>query len=160
MKEQAHADPAQAIFGKTHIIRLVAVRKKQRAELQRRAIENLWSTKRLEAEIRKSFGSRRDGGRRPRIASDKEGLYTQLEKMCEHWRRWIDEFSKKPPDSSRRQIWLHDLPVPHRKQLKQAGKFLRILQEDVSRELQILRPSREARAPFRLKDEAKPTKKS
>jgi hypothetical protein len=82
--------PAGAIFGRTHVIRILSVPKKQRWEVQKMAIENGWSTSKLEAHIATQFGSRRDGGRNPEVPEDLESVLVQLEGLCEGWRRWVE----------------------------------------------------------------------
>lgn len=89
-EEQMEQDERLAIFGQTHIIRLLSVHPRQRrAALQRECIRKGWSTSKLEAEIAKRFGTRRQGGRTRRVpANDSAALLTQLEALCERWRRW------------------------------------------------------------------------
>ncbi|MGI8423322.1 MAG: hypothetical protein ACR2NO_04310 [Chloroflexota bacterium] len=85
---QANASDARIVFGVSHLVRLLSVAKNRRAALQRRAIKDGWSITALELEIAARYGTRKAGGRRRRIPRDPAGLLTQLEGMCEAWRRW------------------------------------------------------------------------
>jgi len=77
-----------AIFGKSHLIRLLAVNKSERAELQESAITKGWTFYKLGAEISKRFGRRRAGGKRPRSPDDVKDVYEQIESRCIAWSRW------------------------------------------------------------------------
>ena len=93
---QPGQDDGLAVFGRTHVIRLLSVRPRStRAKLQRMAVVNGWSTSRLEAEIARRFGTRRDGGRRRAIPADAVGLLTQVEGMCETWGRLVAATDRK-----------------------------------------------------------------
>ncbi|MFL5329220.1 MAG: hypothetical protein ACJ8C4_09910 [Gemmataceae bacterium] len=80
----------RSVFGRTHLIRLLSVpQKRVREALQHAAIEQGWSLASLESAIAVRFGSRRAGGRAPKVPRTVKELYGQLEQRCESWNRWL-----------------------------------------------------------------------
>lgn len=139
-----------AIFGRTHLIRLLSVPKKQRAKVQAAAIENGWSTAELEAHIASRFGSRRDGGRKRRVPSDLPGVLVQLEGLCEGWRRWaevvVGDESDQQQRKGRKRV---ELPTELFQLVLAATKAIADLHDEVNGELQTRRPKRGVRKRFR-----------
>lgn len=88
-----HADVCR--FGKTHIIRMLTVPRKDRASLQVAAVKEGWTVFRLQTEISRRFGARRPGGRYPAVAPDPGGVYVQLDRMAEQWRRYVAALKKE-----------------------------------------------------------------
>lgn len=149
---QIHQDEDKAVFTRSHLIRVLSVRpKRRRRAFQREVIENGWSYAEMEAEIAKRFGSRRHGGRKPRLPRDKAGLLVQVEGTCESWRRWDEAFSALVNDDK------HILPAAIQGQIKAVSKDLRKLHLAVIEQLKELHPEREVRIVFR--DEETPRKK-
>lgn len=138
------------VFGRTHLIRLLSVPKKQRAMVQASAIENGWSTAELEAHIATRFGSRRDGGRRRRVPSDVSGVLVQLDGLCEGWRRWAEAVvGDEHSDQKRRVLKRVELPTGLLESVLTATAAITHLHDKVNRELQTRRPERAVRKRFR-----------
>ena len=73
----------------SHFVKLVSVPKgKARDKLTTKAIENRWSTHRLQAEIVALLGRRQIGGRKPGIAIGDE-FEAELTKTLWSWDRWL-----------------------------------------------------------------------
>ncbi len=139
-----------AVFGRTHLIRLLSVPKKQRAKVQTLAIENGWSTAELEAHIAARFGSRRDGGRKRRVPSDLSGVLVQLEGLCEGWRRWAEAVVGDESDDHECQVRKRiELPTGLLDSVLAATRAIADLHDEVHRELQTRRPKRAVRRRFR-----------
>jgi hypothetical protein len=129
-------------WGIKHLVIIIRVPKAdgQRGEVQRRAIEGGWTTAQLEAEVRRRFGRRRAGGRKPAVMPDVEGLLSQLEGMCERWSRLHAELTDQDqPGASH--PGLRDLPKAVRQKLGDATEALRQLQLAVDRQLKKRRRS-------------------
>ena len=147
LEVQPGQDDSLAVFGKTHVIRLLTVRpKRTRAALQRRAVELGWSSKRLAAEVAARFGARRGGGRRRSAPADPLLLLGQAERLCEEWRRWlrlVDPGGAGPATRrGPRRITLAYLPDDLSEKLRAAGKALAKVQTAVSCEMGRMRPMR------------------
>jgi hypothetical protein len=141
------------VFGRTHLIRLLSVPKKQRTKVQTAAIENGWSTAELEAHIATRFGSRRDGGRKRRVPSDLPGVLVQLEGLCEGWRRWAEVVVGYEGDDQERQVRKRvELPTELLSSVLAATKAIAELHAEVNDELQTRRPKRAVRKRFRGED--------
>lgn len=140
-----------AVFGRTHLIRLLSVTKHRRAGLQAAAVRGGWSTAELEAQIAARYGSRRDGGRRRRLPSDVLGLLAQVERLCESWRRWValvtpaaaGQASKAAAPS------LDGLPADVRRRVRDADAAMAKLHVAATEELTARRPGRTVRHQFR-----------
>jgi hypothetical protein len=147
---QLTQDDRKAVFGTSHLLRLLTVRpRRRRAALQRRAIEGGWSVSELKLHIAKSFGTRRDGGRRRRIPSDRTALLAQLERMAEEWRRWQAELSREPGPGAAGHVLLADLTEEMQKRIAAASAAVLRLQRAVVEELAQVQPRRAARIAFR-----------
>jgi hypothetical protein len=142
-----------AVFGRTHLIRLLSVPKKQRAKVQTLAIENGWSTAELEAHIAARFGSRRDGGRKRRVPSDLPGVLVQLEGLCEGWRRWAEAVVGDDSDRKQRGVPKRvELPADLLESVLTATRAIADLHDEVNGELQTRRPKRAVRKRFRAEE--------
>lgn len=138
------------VFGRTHLIRLLSVPKKQRGKVQAAAIENGWSTAELEAHIAARFGSRRDGGRKRRVPSDLPGVLVQLEGLCEGWRRWAEAVVGDESDDQERPVRKRvELPADLLESVLAATRAIADLHDEVNGELQTRRPRRAERKRFR-----------
>jgi hypothetical protein len=148
---QPGQDDGDAVFGRTHIIRLLSVKKQFRASLQEAAVRKGWSTGELEARIAARYGSRRDGGRKRRLPSDALGLLTQVERMCEGWRRWVALVTPDPerPEGKSKAPSLDDLPPRVRRLVRDADAAMAKLHEAATEELKARRPGRAVRHQFR-----------
>lgn len=148
------ADQDGPVFGRTHLIRLLSVPKKERGKVQQSAIENGWSTAELEAHIATRFGSRRDGGRKRRVPADVLGVLAQLEGLCEGWRRWAEAVVGGDGDAPHRPIRKRvELPTELLESVLAATKAIADLHDEVHRELQTRRPRRAVRKRFRAEEE-------
>lgn len=148
---QVDQDEHEGIFNRTHVIRLLTVRpKRRRAKLQTEAIEQGWTCAELEAEIARRFGTRRHGGRRRRVARGEAELMTQIERMCEEWRRWHEELTRllKEGDQEKEPV----LSAKVRRQVDDASEQLLGLQKTVVGQLGKIQPDRELRYAFKEKD--------
>ena len=155
IQNQMSQDATLPVFGKSHVIRLLTVRPKHRRKaLQGAAIKNAWSVSRLEAEIGKRYGTRRDGGRQRRIPKDQADFFLQIEQMTERWRRWWREVTRKPEELKEQHVLLSDIPPEMGKKVKKASKAVIDLQTAVVEHLKEILPSRAQRLPFRA-DESK-----
>jgi len=144
---QLHQDDKLAVFSKTHIIRLVSVPKQRRLSLQKKVIQKGWSTAKLETEIATRYGTRRSGGRRGHVPRDAIGLLTQVEKLCETWRRWLAEVTPEETEDDAKpdHAMLDELPKAIQKQIRGVGTSLAELQKDVTAELKARKPGRDVR---------------
>jgi hypothetical protein len=82
--------------GTTHVVRLLTVPRTDRAALQERVLQDRWSTATLDHEIAKRYGTRRAGGRRRQVTTERTDLLVQLEQQCETWRRWNASLRRVP----------------------------------------------------------------
>lgn len=74
--------------GHSFLILLLRAPKKDRPWFQRRMLKERWCFTRLESELLRRYGRRRQGGRARRLPEDVGGLLVMIEGMCEKWRRW------------------------------------------------------------------------
>ena len=142
---QTDLDEADAIFGRTHVLLMITVPKGDRHALQHKAIEHGWSTNRLQLEIKKLHGTRKSGGRKPRVARDREEALAQLEGLCERWRRWTAEFMRLRRIKGKSTKGLRNIPRKLVAEIQSAAENLGRLQASVTRELQRALPERSAR---------------
>jgi hypothetical protein len=151
----AAVQPGQAdelsVFGRTHLIRLLSVKKQFRAGLQEAAVRGGWSTSAFEALIASRYGSRRDGGRKRRLPTDALGLLTQVERLCEGWRRWVALVTPAPEQQDKKTTTpsLVDLPPRVRRLIRDADAAMAKLHEAATDDLKARRPSRAVRHQFR-----------
>lgn len=145
--------PGQAdgcsVFGRTHLIRMLGVRKQSRASLQSKAVNGGWSVRRLEAEIAARYGSRRAGGRKRRVPTDTLGRLAQVERLCEGWRRWVGLLTPPPAKGKADPPLLHLISPKVQRQVSVADAAVAELHRVVTAELAVLRPRRAVR--FRLR---------
>jgi hypothetical protein len=159
---QDKQDDKWPVFGHTHIIRMQSVPKKDRPDLQRKAIIEAWSCKRLEDEIATRYGSRRDGGRKRRVPQDANGLLTQIEGMCETWERWLK--TVEPPENNEPNpnsktvpnALLTSLSANTRAQVRAAGRAINALHTTVIKDLQRNDSNRVLRLQFRSPTDVEP----
>jgi hypothetical protein len=139
------------VFGRTHVVRLLTVPKGRRARLQRAAVAGGWSSNRLAYEVGVRFGPRRHGGRKRRLPADALGLLTQVEGLCESWRRWVALVTPDPelPEAKSKAPTLNDLPPRVRRLVRDADVALAKLHEAATNELMARRPDRAVRHQFR-----------
>jgi hypothetical protein len=113
-----------AIFGPTHLNRLLRVPKRDRDAFQAMAVKKRWSIDRLEAEIARRYGRRRAGGRKRRVAVDATLFLTQLDSMCVSWLRWREIVFPSPQKAD-------DRATPDRQEQVRARKRLNSLPSDL-----------------------------
>lgn len=131
--KQSKMDPTLPVFSRTHVIRLVSVPvKRERLQLQYQTIGNAWSTAQLDAEIAKRFGRRRQGGRRRRVPLGKTDLLTQLDGVCESWRRLYNRISQPAVEEGDKHASLDALTPGIRRQVIKASREVLRLQEAVT----------------------------
>jgi hypothetical protein len=146
---QPAQDRRMAIFERCHLVRILSVPRRKRAALQRECIRKGWSLATLERIIAMRFGTRREGGRRRSVPDDLPSFFVQAEKLCEVWRRWVEELSRDPDQVDEEHILLADLPLKLRKQITAISGQIWQLHQDVVEELKQLQPDREIREVLR-----------
>lgn len=158
-KLQKDQDDGKPVFGRTHVMRMLSVPKSERESLQREAMEGAWSLAMLEEKIAERYGTRGDGGRPRRVASGGDTLLTQLDNMCESWRRWhqaVEPDEHSDPSQSGTDTTeeptcakLTDLPQNVRAHVRAALAAITTLHATVTKELARLHPDRSLRQQFR-----------
>lgn len=141
-KVQSTQPEGAPVFGLSHVYLLVTVpvsSPKSRQAILDLTVRKHWSTKRMEEEIRKRFGTRRAGGRKRHIAPDKQAFYADTDRMCEQWRRWTDQLRA----DKAKHVRLTDLPEHVQALVNKAAAAVDELQQAVFHEL------RKARHAFR-----------
>lgn len=113
-------------FGRTHIIRLLSVPRlrDKRNRLQKRVINNEWSCSKLEDEIRRVYGTRKNGGRQRSVPSDRKGLLSLIEHECDCWKRWCSSLRRE----SKGKVPADVLPAEVQTKLDQIEKLVKKLQ--------------------------------
>jgi hypothetical protein len=139
----------QTAFGPSHAIALISIPKRQRAAIQRKAIEQGWSKHRIDAEIAKRFGTRGEGGRRPIITSRPEDLYLWIDGWAETWRRWHEALTGDRGQGTKPQLTSRNLPTGLGPRIKAAHKAVSLLHKAVVEALSDLQPARIERLTFR-----------
>ena len=120
------------VLGRSHVFKFFTVPKgPQRLAFQSRAIKQAWTLARVRQELRRQFGHRRQGGRRPRLPVSVPDALSQLDQMCLAWTRWCDLLAAGPGPREKR-FELRDLPGPVRDRLDQAMETVRDLGTAVS----------------------------
>ena len=101
--------------GFTMVTKLMTIDdKKERLAITKKAAKWNYSLTKLQTEIFRRQGRRRDWvGRRPRLPATPEELIVELESMCIRWRR-LNQQLELPPESDNKQVTLGDLPVAGR----------------------------------------------
>jgi len=121
-----------AVFGVSHTIRLLSLPKvdgeKGRKQVQKRLFAAGWSVAELDAEIRRLYGRRRQGGRQKRVGGGGE-LLGQLEEFCETWRRW---YARINPGEGEADQPINKLPAGVRDAVTRAARVIAKLQETVT----------------------------
>lgn len=88
--------------------------KRERLKIQRQAVKEGWSKRRLELEVAKVASERpSSGGRRPIRASTEEEALLQIVQRTEQWNRWVAGLASDEEDN----VTLDDLPKTVRDQL-------------------------------------------
>jgi hypothetical protein len=129
-------------LGPRHVIGLLRIKNKQkRKQLQRKAVREGWSTRRVAAEVSKLLGTAGSGGRQAKAPADVDEALAQIVTMTNRWGRWFEGFDStgrkgKTPAMSR--IEVDDLPESVYKSLKAVSAQIRKLKMAVEQEL---RPS-------------------
>jgi hypothetical protein len=135
------ADQKGFPLGVSHVIRLLTVEKSARTRLQKKMIEQGWSKRQLDAEIRKRFGNRNPtAGRRPPTPETAEDAYYAITRLCEQWERLmaaLDGKGKGAEGTGEIRV-APDLPPAVCKKLGRATEALRdlnnVIAEQVERE--------------------------
>jgi hypothetical protein len=123
-------------FGTSHVGLLVTVSWPQRERLQKEGIEGNWSTAELQAEIKKRFGSRKQGGRRRQVSGEPGRVLLQLDEMADTWQRWFAVVTEG--DEEDRPI-LDALPEQVRERVRAASRAMNRLREEVTAKLEAIR---------------------
>lgn len=129
-----------AVFGRTHVIRLLSVPKQSRDVLQRQAIKKGWSTSELERRISVRFGSRSTGGRQRHVPKDVLGQLAQVERMCDTWSRWVSAVERQREEQPPRATRLSDIPEHLQELVDKATAALVVLHHAVLKDMSRRRP--------------------
>ena len=123
-----------AAFGVSFILRLVTIPKAngERDRIQRRLFSSGWSTAEFDAEIRRRYGRRRQGGRQKRVGVGNE-LLGQLEAFCASWSRWYMRIDPKDGDAGEQPI--NKLPVGVRDVVTRTANAIARLQKAIEEAL-------------------------
>lgn len=120
------------LLGRTHVFKFFTVPKgPQRLAFQLQAIKQGWTLARVRQELRRQFGHRRHGGRRPRLPVNVPDALSQLDGMCLAWKRWCDLVAEGA-DEGQKLVAIEDLPDPVRDRLVQVTNLVRDLGTAVS----------------------------
>jgi hypothetical protein len=157
-KIQPGQDERYAVFGRTHVIRLLSVQKRWRTGLQATAIREGWSLAELQGQIAARYGNRRDGGRKRRVPTDALALTAQIEKLCENWRRWFSLAAPTKEATSDeaaggRHVPLDGLPPALAEHIRATDAAIATLHRAATDELCARKPGRSVRRQFRPKDQ-------
>ena len=118
-------------LGRSHVFKFMTVpRGSQRRKFQSRAIKNGWTMARIRQELRRQFGHRRQGGRRPRLPVNVPDALSQLDEMCLTWERWC-RLVEAGQVEGKRCAALEDLPEPVHDRLIQVKDMMRDLRTAV-----------------------------
>lgn len=124
------------VFGTSHVGLLVTVPWPERETLQHGCVKGNWSTAELQAEIKRRYGSRRQGGRRRRVSADPGRALVQLDEMADTWRRWLAVVSEA---NEGEEAILDALPVAVNTQVNAVRRAVNRLRVAVSAELEARR---------------------
>lgn len=128
-------------FGVSHVGLLVTVPWPERDEIQRECVEGNWSTYDLQAEIKKRYGSRRQGGRRRQVPSDPGHVLLQIDEMADSWLRW---FAVVTDGNEEDRPTLNSLPEQVREKVKAVTRAMNRLRVAVLGKLAEARPKKES----------------
>jgi len=135
-------DEHDCVFGVTSVYKLLTIKdRNERSEIQETAIRNRWTLAELEVELRRRFGSRGSGGRRPKMPATKGETLVQLESMSLTWIRWCDGLGVKaiaPNDEEKKDkppAPLRNLPNEIQEQLASMRTMFEQLRADVDKAL-------------------------
>jgi hypothetical protein len=121
-------------FGISHVGILLTVPWPERAELQKQCMAEYWSKSELEAEIKRLYGSRRQGGRR-RHVPDRDHALVQLDEMADSWQRWYRVATEERNGQDRPWTLLGTLPVNVQNGVQTVSRSMGLLKEAVAGEL-------------------------
>ncbi len=157
---QPDQDDRLGIFGPALIMRLLSVPKNDRRALQKQAVEGGWTFSRLDREIARRYGPRREGGRRPRILGDMAGFLAQVESMCLQWFRWREELSREPQKDEERHVMFADLSPTLKDKITTALVGIKGLHGAVAKALKQKEPGRIPRELFQEEEQAASSKQN
>ncbi|MEI7686802.1 MAG: hypothetical protein WCL32_17420 [Planctomycetota bacterium] len=100
---QGGQDQDKPVFGRTHIMRLMALpTKEQKIHVAMQAIEKAWSIRVLMMEIRRRNEPLGLRGRRRSIPEDHDLFFVHLEGVCDKWRRWRNAIERNYNEAQER----------------------------------------------------------
>jgi hypothetical protein len=116
------------VWGVKHIIVILRVAKegRQRNRMQLQALKKGWGANRLEAEIRRQYGRRRQGGRKRPIMKSEVDVLFQFERLCDSWLRLFRDLDCEF-DREEERIGSVKLSPNSRTAIKQASLAVRLL---------------------------------
>lgn len=134
-------------LGLSFMIKFLTIPKEggQRAEFQRLVIEQRWNCTRVDTEIRARFGRRRRGGNRPKVPDTATSLLSQLDAMCQRWRRLVGIMTDED-DVGTAHANVKELPAEVQTDLKQVSRAITRLHAKVA---EALAAERQRRRPGR-----------
>lgn len=144
---QSKLESEKRPFTLSHLLRSLTVpERSNRWTFIRKTIKEGWSVRKLNEEIAREFGTRRQGGRKGRIPKDPGSFLKQLERSCQTWRRWFHEVSKPEDQIEGEHCTLEDLPQTIKTQVKQLGTLMDQLHSAIEEELREANPMRSTRS--------------
>ena len=130
-------------FGVAHLGVLVTVRWTDgRKALQKKCIVNDWSKTELEAQIKLRFGSRRQGGRHRRVATDPGQLLVQIDEAADSFLRWYKVAAGEDEEGSEEPCALDALSDSVRRRVLAVKSAMDDLRKAVRRQLRVARESK------------------
>jgi hypothetical protein len=117
-------------LGLSHVIRLLTVPAEARDALQEAAVVSEWGAARLDVEIMRRCGKRRNAGRRRAVPSSGFEACYQIARAYEHWRRMHDALSQHASKRGKavgESALLKVVPADLRGQVTEADRAMRRL---------------------------------
>jgi hypothetical protein len=111
-KRLAEQKPSGYRLTWTHVKYLLGVEDDQRKKLQKKCVQQEWSTGRLLTEVKSLRGGERNaGGRRPPVPATQGAALVQIADMAERWVRWYEVLREPPKEpAAKTSVSLEDLP--------------------------------------------------
>jgi hypothetical protein len=127
------------VFGTAHVGLLVTVPWPEREEIQRKCVEGNWSMTELQAELKRRYGSRKEGGRRRQVPSEPADVLLQIDELADSWERWYKVIAPKPEEGQKKKTILRTLPENVQERVRAVNKAIKQLREVVTAALEAIR---------------------
>lgn len=127
-------------IGTAHVLKLLTFAGKERARWEGMILKHGWNIRQLSAEIARRHGSRRSGGRLPRVPTTADGALAQLAVISTRWLRYVQALSRGQDKQGRVPGNLADLPGSVRRRVEASRTALNELHEEIVKEMRRQRP--------------------